>query len=100
MTKAEVTTRICEKARLSKEDAINLVQTMFEIIKASLEAAEQVKIGGFGTFGIRTKRQRKGRNPQTGAEILIPQHRVLTFKPSFTMKKAVNSTGPGIHHSD
>jgi integration host factor subunit alpha len=68
MTKTEVTSRICEKARLSKEDAINLVQTMFEIIKASLEAGEQVKIGGFGTFGIRTKRQRKGRNPQTGAE--------------------------------
>ena len=82
MTKAEMITRICEKTRLSKEDAINLVEATFEIIKASLKRCEPVKISGFGSFVVRTKQPRRGRNPQTDAEIVIPGHKVLTFKAS------------------
>ena len=92
MTKAEIITRICEKAHISKDDAINIVEGTFEIIKASLERGESVKISTFGTFVVRTKRTRKGRNPQTGAEIVIPEHKVLTFKTSPVMKKTVGMT--------
>ena len=88
-TKTEIVTRLCEKTNVSKVDATNLVEHTFEIIKASLERGEQVKIHGFGTFAVRAKRQRKGRNPQSGAEIVIPGRNVLAFKASGTMKKTV-----------
>ena len=82
ITKAEMATRICEKARVSKDDAFSLVEGTFDFIKASLERGEPVKISRFGTFLVRTKRQRRGRNPQTGGEIIISGRQVVTFKPS------------------
>ena len=91
-TKAEIVTGLCEKTNVSKDDAINLVEHTFEIINASLERGEQVKIHGFGTFAVRTKRQRKGRNPQTGAEIIIRERKVLAFKAGPIMKKTVATT--------
>lgn len=91
MTKADIITRICEKAHVSKDDVTNAVEGMFEIIKASLERGEKVKIKNFGSFAVRTKRERRGRNPTTGADIVIPAHRVLTFKPGPAMKKTVNN---------
>jgi integration host factor subunit alpha len=92
MTKAEMVTRICEKAHVSKDDATNLVEGTFEIIKASLERGEPVKISGFGNFVVRTKHPRRGRNPTTGSEIVIPGRKVLTFKASPLMKKTVATT--------
>ena len=91
-TKAEMITRICEKARLSKDDATIAIESTFEVMTAYLERGEPVKITGFGSFVIRSKRPRRGRNPQTGAEIIIPGHKVLTFKPSPAMRKIVNTT--------
>jgi len=82
ITKAEIITRISDKAHLSKDDAFEIVENTFDIIKASLERGETVKISGFGRFGVRPKRQRKGRNPKTGAEIVIPAHKVLAFRPA------------------
>ena len=84
--------QICEKAHLSKDDATNIIEATFEIIKASLERGERVKISGFGSFVVRTKDPRKGRNPQTGAEIVIPAHKTLTFKPSQLVRKTVAAT--------
>jgi integration host factor subunit alpha len=92
MTKAEMITRLCEKAKISKEDATTIVERTFTTMKASLEQGEPVKISGFGSFAVRTKRQRKGRDPKTGAEIVIPEHTVLTFKASPIMKKSVTTT--------
>ena len=91
MTKAEIVARISEKNGLSRIDATNFVEATFEIIKASLERGEKVKIKNFGSFAVRTKRERRGRNPTTGADIVIPAHRVLTFKPGPAMKKTVNN---------
>ena len=79
ITKAEMITRICEKARLSKDDATIAIESTFEVMKAYLERGEPVKITGFGSFVIRTKRPRRGRNPQTGAEIVIPGHKDFNF---------------------
>ncbi len=88
ITKAEIVNRLCKKTNVSEGDAPNLVEHTFEI-KASLERGEPVKIHGFGAFTVRAKRQRKGRNPQTGAEILISGRKVVAFKASPTMKKTV-----------
>jgi integration host factor subunit alpha len=95
MTKAEIVERIYEKVGFSKKEATDVVESIFEIIKACLERGEKVKISGFGNFVVHAKRARKGRNPQTGAEITISGRRVLTFKPSQVLKKTINTTaGP------
>jgi integration host factor subunit alpha len=91
MTKAEIITRIYEKIGFSKKDATDVVEATFDIIKTSLERSEKVKISGFGNFVVNIKRPRKGRNPQTGDEIVIVGRKVLTFKASQILKKSLNS---------
>jgi integration host factor subunit alpha len=90
MTKADIVERIYEKVGFSKKEATDVVESIFEIIKGRLEQSEKVKISGFGNFVINAKRPRKGRNPQTGEEITITGRRVLSFKPSPVLKKAIN----------
>lgn len=92
MTKADIVERIYEKVGFSKKEATDVVESIFEIIKGRLEQSEKVKISGFGNFVINAKRPRKGRNPQTGEEITISGRRVLSFKPSPVLKKAINPT--------
>ena len=91
MTTAEIIARIYEKVGFSKKDATDVVEATFEIIKGCLEKGEKVKVSGFGNFVVNTKRPRKGRNPQTGDEIIIAGRKVLTFKPSQILKKSLNS---------
>jgi integration host factor subunit alpha len=90
MTKADIVERIYEKVGFSKKEATDVVESIFEVIKGRLEQSEKVKISGFGNFVINAKRPRKGRNPQTGEEITISGRRVLSFKPSPVLKKAIN----------
>ncbi len=90
MTKADIVERIYAKVGFSKKEATDVVESIFEIIKGHLEEGEKVKISGFGNFVINAKRPRKGRNPQTGEEIVISGRRVLSFKPSPVLKKAIN----------
>ena len=90
MTKADIVERIYEKVGFSKKEATDVVESIFEIIKGHLEEGEKVKISGFGNFVINAKRPRKGRNPQTGEEIVISGRRVLSLKPSRVLKKAIN----------
>jgi integration host factor subunit alpha len=90
MTKADIVERIYEKVGFSKKEATDIVESIFEIIKEHLEKNEKVKISGFGNFAINEKRPRKGRNPQTGEEIVISGRRVLSFKASPVLKKAIN----------
>jgi integration host factor subunit alpha len=92
MTKAEIVERIYERVGFSKKEAAEVVESIFEVIKARLEQGEKVKISGFGNFVINEKRARKGRNPQTGEEILISGRRVLSFKPSQVLKRTINNS--------
>jgi len=94
MTKADIVERIYEKVGFSKKEATDVVESIFELLKGRLEQGEKVKISGFGNFVINTKRPRKGRNPQTGAEIIISGRRVLSFKPSPVLKKSINPLDP------
>lgn len=91
MTKADIVDEVYQKVGFSKKESAEIVDLMFEIIKETLERSENIKISGFGSFVLREKRARRGRNPQTGEEIQITPRRVLTFKPSLVLKKAINA---------
>jgi len=90
MTKADLVSKIYDNVGLSKKESTIIVELIFEIIRTSLENRDKVKISGFGNFSIRTKKVRRGRNPQTGEEIAITARNVLTFKASPVLKKALN----------
>ncbi len=94
MTKAEIIESIYERVGCSKKESAEIVETVFETMKQSLERGEKVKISGFGNFEVREKKQRVGRNPQTGEEILIEARRVLVFRPSQLLKAALNEEEP------
>jgi integration host factor subunit alpha len=90
MTKAEIVEQIYEQVGFSKKESAELVEQVFQTIKETLARGEKVKISGFGNFVVRPKNARKGRNPQTGKEILLEARRVLTFKPSLVLKNVLN----------
>ena len=91
MTKADLVGCVYENIGISKTESVEIVESIFNILKETLETGEKIKISGFGTFTVNQKRPRKGRNPQTGEGIVIPAKRVLTFKPSQVLKKSLNS---------
>ncbi|MGC9982437.1 MAG: integration host factor subunit alpha [Polyangia bacterium] len=92
MTKADIADVVYEKVGgFSKKEATAIVETVFETVKKTLEKNEKIKISGFGNFVVRDKKARPGRNPQTGKEITISARRVLTFKASLVLTKALNS---------
>jgi len=90
MTKADIIETIYNEIGLSKRDSAEIVETLFAIIKETLENSENIKLSGFGGFNIREKRARRGRNPQTGEEITITPRRVLTFKSSNVFRDQLN----------
>jgi len=91
VTKADIIERVYENVGgFSKKESAEIVETVFETIKSTLEKGEKIKISGFGNFVVRPKQERTGRNPQTGEEIKIAPRRVLTFKPSQVLKNAIN----------
>jgi len=92
MTKAELIERVYEKASIAKKDSAELVESVFDIMKSTLESGEILKISGFGSFIVNQKESRKGRNPHTGEEITIDARKVLTFKPSIVLRQAINGT--------
>ena len=90
MTKAELIEIICEKTGFTRNKSVEFFEQVFEIMKETLGKGEKVKISGFGNFVVREKKPRKGRSPKTGVELTISARRVLTFKPSLGLRKAVN----------
>jgi integration host factor subunit alpha len=90
MTKADIVSNVYEKVGFSKKEAVRIVETIFDILKEALERGEKVKISGFGNFVVRSKRSRRGRNPQTGDDIEISRRKILTFKPSQVLKNELN----------
>ncbi len=72
------------------ENLLDIVETLIEIIKRTLESGEEVLISGFGTFQIKQKRARRGRNPATDEDMILPARRVVTFKCSGKLRDKVN----------
>ena len=89
MTKADLVEIVFEKVGLSKKEAHDIIEIIFDTIKQSFEEGESVKVPGFGTFNVRKKASRRGRNPQTGDELEITARRVLTFKTSNQLKAEI-----------
>lgn len=91
MTKAEIVQALYTRVGgFSKKESADIVDLVFEMMKETLGRGEKIKISGFGNFVLRDKRQRPGRNPQTGDPIKISERRVLTFKASQILKQALN----------
>lgn len=91
MTKIEIVASLYEKLGFSKRECAHIVDSFFQAIKDTLAKDENVKVSGFGNFIVKTKRARRGRNPQTGSEIQIAQRKVLNFRLSQVFKDEINS---------
>ena len=91
MTKAEIVEKIMAGTGLAKKDSAEMMETVFSIMKSTLEQGENLKLAGFGNFQVKQKNDRLGRNPQTGESITISSRRVVTFKPSALLRQAINS---------
>ena len=87
--KQDLIAKVAETAELSKKQAALVVNTVFETISESLSNDEKVQIIGFGSFDVRERAERKGRNPQTGAELVIPASKVPGFKAGKALKEVV-----------
>ncbi|UDG83128.1 Integration host factor subunit alpha [Candidatus Vallotia lariciata] len=90
LTKAEIAELLYDQVGLSKREAKDIIEAFFEIIRNSLEDGKSIKISGFGSFKLRNKPQRPGRNPKTGKVIPISARRVVTFYASKKLKAQVN----------
>lgn len=91
MTKADIVEKIHQKIGFSKKESAEIIESVFGILKNTLESGEKIKIAGFGNFVVKQKADRRGRNPQTGDSITINARRILTFKPSQVLKSAINA---------
>lgn len=89
MTKADIVNVVFEKVGLPRNEAQNIVEVVFDSIKQTLIAGESIKVSGFGTFNVRKKNARIGRNPKTKQEVEITPRRVITFKASDQLKEVV-----------
>jgi integration host factor subunit alpha len=89
LTKSDIVARIHELG-FTKKKSVDIVETLLEIIKGTLEKSEDVLISGFGKFCVKNKKQRRGRNPATGDDLLLRERRVVTFKCSGKLRKKIN----------
>lgn len=90
MNKAELITAVAEKAELSKKDTEAVVNATVEVITKALKKGDKVQLVGFGTFEVRARGARTGRDPRTGKEIKIPASKAPAFKAGKALKEIVN----------
>ena len=90
LTRADLTEAVFQAVGLSRTDSAQMVEDMLEEVCGALTRGETVKLSSFGTFAVRQKSQRMGRNPKTGDEVPIAPRRVLVFRPSHILKGVIN----------
>ncbi len=90
ITRADVAETIYEEIGLSRKDSTDILDMILDEIVQELTSGNDVKLSSFGTFSLRDKKARAGRNPKTGVEAVISSRRVISFKPSQTMRKIIN----------
>ena len=96
LTRAELREAVHRETGLSQSEAAELVETVMETIAERLTAGETVGISGFGSFRVRDKGPREGRNPRTGEPAAIPARRVVTFRPSMVLKQRIAERMDGV----
>ena len=90
LNKAHIVGSICNQLDLPKNRSVAVVDSVLEIIKRTLESGEDVLISGFGKFCVNNKSERKGRNPQTGEDMMMRPRRVVTFRCSGALRDKIN----------
>ena len=95
LTRMDLSEAVFREVGLSRNESSQLVESVLDHISDALVSGESVKISSFGTFSIRDKNARVGRNPKTGEEVPISPRRVLTFRPSHLMKERVAEGNKG-----
>ena len=90
LTKTNIVDQIQEHIGYSRKKSSELVETLIEIIKTTIEEGEDVLVSGFGKFCVKEKNQRKGRNPATGDDMMLGQRKVVTFKCSSVLRDKIN----------
>lgn len=89
MTKADIADSIFEKVGLSKKEAQDIIEIIFDTLKQTFKEGESVKVSDFGTFHVRKKAARRGRNPKTGEDLEISPRKVITFRASNKLKMII-----------
>ena len=100
LTRADLTEAVFQAVGLSRTDSAQMVEDMLEEVCGALAKGETVKLSSFGTFAVRQKSQRMGRNPKTGDEVPIAPRRVLVFRPSHVLKVVINGQTPSAEGED
>jgi integration host factor subunit alpha len=90
LTKNDIVTSIHELG-FTKKKSVEVIETLLEIMKGTLEKSEDVLISGFGKFCIKKKKERRGRNPATGSDLILKERKVVTFKCSGKLRDKINS---------
>ena len=90
LTKADIVQKIADDCGFSKGESSEIVEKLLNTIKGCLIQGEDVMISGFGKWSVKEKNSRRGRNPQTGAELILDARKVITWKYSPVLKKSVN----------
>ena len=90
LTKAQIIEKISDKDGFTKKKSIEIVETLLDIIKSTLESGDDVLISGFGKFCVKKKRERRGRNPATGDDMMLSARKVVTFKCSSKLRDMFN----------
>lgn len=91
MTKVDIFEKVQTAMGLTKKESAEMVEAVFALMKQTLESGESLKISGFGSFLVKQKANRRGRNPQTGEALTIEARRIVTFKPSGILKDQINN---------
>ncbi len=100
MTKADLVEEVLTLGDLTRRDSEIIVETVFESVVGALKKGDKIEIRGFGSFRIRQRNSRVGRNPKTGAKVEVPAKRVPYFKPSKELRDLVNPASPAKPHSE
>jgi integration host factor subunit alpha len=90
LTKADIINAVQTEEGLTKQQGTEIIETLIEIVKSTLETGEDVLISGFGKFCVREKSERKGRNPATGNDLMLSPRKVVTFKCSGKLRDRIN----------
>jgi integration host factor subunit alpha len=90
LTKAQIVDSVNDQIGFTQRHSFEIVETLLEIIKKTLESGEDVLISNFGKFCVKEKRERKGRNPATAQDMMLKPRKVVTFKCSATLRKKIN----------
>jgi len=90
LTKHDIAEQVQAKLGFPKNQSLEIVESLLEILKSTLESGDDVLVSGFGKFCVKEKRERKGRNPATDEDLMLPARRVVTFKCSGKLREKVN----------